>query len=152
MTASHADVERALWALRGYNITTIATTLPTGPHVAGAFFATLQEGERIRLLLTVFRGSRLHRGILADPRVAFMCSPGSASRWIQGSGLARPVDDPERRVELVDRLLAHAPQVRPFVDQPPSVPVLVDVTGLKIVEDLGAPPLLLDLGPPAEAA
>lgn len=152
MTASHADRERALWALRGYNIATIATTLPTGPHVAGAFFATLEEDDRIRLLLTVFRGSRLHRGILADPRVAFMCSPGNASRWIQGSGVARPVEDPERRVELVDRLLAHAPQARPFIDQPPSVPVLVDVVGLKIVEDLGCPPLLLDLGPPAEAA
>jgi hypothetical protein len=152
MTASHADLERALWALRGYNITTIATGLPAGPHVAGAFFATLLEGDRIRLVLTVFRGSRLHRGIVADPRVAFMCSPGNASRWIQGSGVARPVEDAERRVELVDRILAHAPQARPFIDQPPSLPVLVEVVGLKIVEDLHSPPLLLELGPPAEAA
>ena len=110
MSASRADLERALWALRGYNIATIATTLPAGPHVAGAFFATLREGDRIRLVLTVVRGSRLHRGIAADPRVAFMCSPGNASRWVQGTGAARPV------------------------------------------EDLGSPPLLLDLGPPAEAA
>ena len=152
MTASRADLDRALWALRGYEITTLATTLPAGPHVAGVFFATALEDGRIRLVLTVFRETRLHRGIAADPRVAFMCSPGSASRWIQGTGLARVVDDPERRTELIDRIAAQAPAARPFIDADNAVPVVLDVVELKIVEDLLSPPLLLDLGPPAEAA
>jgi hypothetical protein len=149
MTASAAELERALWALRGYNISTLATVLPAGPHVAGVFFATVLEGDRIRLLLTVVRDSRLHRGILADPRVAFMCSPGNASRWVQGTGSARPVEDPEQRAELVQRILGHAPLARPFIDQPSSVPVRLEVGELKIVEDLASPPLLLRLGPPA---
>jgi hypothetical protein len=152
MTASRADLDRALWALRGYNIATLATVLPAGPHVAGVFFATVLEDDRIRLVLTVFRGSRLHRGIVADPRIAFVCSPGNASRWIQGTGLARPVEDEERRTDLVDRIVAHAPLARPFIDAPASVPVVLDVVELKIVDDLDSPPLLLDLGPPAEAA
>lgn len=152
MTASRADLDRALWALRGYNITTLATSLPAGPHAAGVFFATLHEGDRIHLVLTVFRETRLHRGIAADPRVAFMCSPGNPSRWIQGTGLAHTVDDPERRDALLDRIAAHAPAARPFIDSPASLPVLLDVVELKIVEDLASPPLLLRLGPPAEAA
>jgi len=149
---SRADLDRALWALRGYNIATLATVLPAGPHAAGVFFATALEGDRIRLALTVFRDTRLHRGIVADPRVAFMCSPGNASRWIQGTGLAHPEEDPERRTELLDRIVAHAPSAEPFIDSPSSVPVVLDVVELKIVEDLLSPPLLLDLGPPAEAA
>jgi Pyridoxamine 5'-phosphate oxidase len=149
---SRADLDRALWALRGYNIATLATVLPAGPHAAGVFFTTVLEEERIHLLLTVFRESRLHRGILADPRVAFMCSPGNASRWIQGTGRARPVDDETRRSDIVDRLIEHAPLASPFVASPASVPVVLDVVELKIVEDLASPPLLLDLGPPAHAA
>jgi hypothetical protein len=152
MSPSRADLDRALWALRGYEIATLATTLPTGPHAAGVFFATILEGERIRLVLTVFRGTRLHRGIEHDPRVAFMCSPGNPSRWIQGTGRAHPVEDPERRIELIDHIVAHAPAARPFIEAPNSLPVLLDVVELKIVEDLLSPPLLLDLGPPAEAA
>jgi hypothetical protein len=152
MSPTRADLDRALWALRGYNITTLATSLPAGPHVAGVFFATVLEGERIRLVLTVVRDTRLSRGIAADPRVAFMCSPGNPSRWIQGTGLARTVEDPGRRTELLDRIVAHAPAAQPFVEAPASVPVLLDVVELKIVEDLLSPPLLLDLGPPAEAA
>lgn len=152
MSPTRADLDRALWALRGYEITTLATTLPAGPHAAGVFFATLLEGERIRLVLTVFRETRLHRGIVADPRVAFMCSPGNPSRWIQGTGRAHPVEDPERRNELLDRIVAQAPAARPFIEARNSLPVLLDVVELKIVEDLLSPPLLLDLGPPAEAA
>jgi hypothetical protein len=152
MSASRADLDRALWALRGYNIATLATSLPAGPHVAGVFFATVVEGDRIRLVLTVFRDTRLHRGIAADPHVAFMCSPGNASRWIQGTGLARTVEDPGRRNQLLDHIVAHAPAARPFIEAVNSVPVLLDVVELKIVEDLASPPLLLDLGPPAEAA
>ncbi len=152
MTASRADLDRALWALRGYNIATLATTLPGGPHAAGVFFATVLDGDRIHLVLTLFRETRLHRGIAADPRVAFMCSPGNPSRWIQGTGLAHVVEDPERRTELIDRIALHAPAARTFVEAAGSVPVLLDVVELKIVEDLASPPLLLDLGPPAAAA
>jgi hypothetical protein len=152
MSPTRADLDRALWALRGYEIATLATTLPTGPHAAGVFFATILEGERIRLVLTVFRETRLHRGIAHDPRVAFMCSPGNPSRWIQGTGRAHPVEDPERRTGLIDHIVAHAPAARPFIEAPNALPVLLDVVELKIVEDLLSPPLLLDLGPPAEAA
>src|SRR5258708_1009380 len=152
MSASRADLDRALWALRGYNITTLATSLPAGPHVAGVFFATVVEGDRIRLVLTVFRDTRLHRGIAADPHVAFMCSPGNASRWIQGTGRAPTVGARGRPTALPDHTAAHAPAPRPFIEAVTSVPVLPAVVELKIAEHLLPPPLLLDLGPPAEAA
>lgn len=152
MSPTRADLERALWELRAYTIATISTTLPTGPHVAGVFFATILEEERIRLVLSVFRDTRLHRGIVADPRVAFMCSPGNASRWVQGTGRARVVEDPERRMDLLDTIAAHDPAARQFIETANSVPVVLDVVELKIVEDLLSPPRLLDLGPPAEAA
>jgi hypothetical protein len=142
--AAGTDVERALWALRAYDTTSLATVSDAGPHVAGVFFAPESDGDRIRLLLAVLDGSRKDRDMTADPRIAFMCSPGNPSRWIQGSGLAsRPDVDDGGRFELFRRLIAHAPGARQFIDTLPIHPVVVDVHQLKVVEVLGKPPLVL---------
>ncbi len=139
-----ADVERALWALRAYDTTALATVNDSGPHVAGVFFAPEIEDGRIRLLLAVLDGSRKAADIAKDPRVAFMCSPGNPSRWIQGWGSAtRPDVDDAGRLELFRRLIAHAPGARQFIDRLPVHPFIVAVRGLKVVEVLGNPPLLL---------
>jgi len=129
-----AEVERALWALRAYDTTSLATVSESGPHVAGVFFAPEVENGRIRLLLAVLDDSRKAADIARDPRVAFMCSPGNPSRWIQGW---------PGRLELFRRLLAHAPGARQFVDHLPVHPFIVAVRELKVVEVLGKPPLLL---------
>jgi hypothetical protein len=138
------EVERALWALRAYDTTALATVSESGPHVAGVFFAPEAEDGRIRLLLAVLDGSRKAQDIAKDPRVAFMCSPGNTSRWIQGWGSATRagVDEPAR-LELFRRLIAHAPGARQFVDNLPVHPFIVVVRELKVVEALGKPPLLL---------
>ena len=96
--AARADVEHALWALRAYDTTALATVSDSGPHVAGVFFAPEIEDGRIQLLLAVLDRSRKAADMAADPRVAFMCSPGNPSRWIQGWGTAtRPdLDDAMR--------------------------------------------------------
>ena len=138
------EVERALWALRAYDTTSLATVSAAGPHVAGVFFAPEVEDGRIRLLLAVLDGSRKAADIAGDPRVAFMCSPGNPSRWIQGSGTATRADvDEPGRLELFRRLIAHAPGARQFVDNLPVHPFVVAVGELKVVEVLGKPPLLL---------
>ncbi len=138
------EVERALWALRAYDTTALATISEAGPHVAGVYFAPEIEQGSIRLLLAVLDGSRKARDIASDPRVAFMCSPGNPSRWIQGWGLATQagVDEPAR-LELFRRLVAHAPGAGQFVDNLPVHPFVVAVRELKVVEALGKPPLLL---------
>ncbi|HEY8676804.1 MAG TPA: pyridoxamine 5'-phosphate oxidase family protein [Candidatus Dormibacteraeota bacterium] len=142
--AARGDVERALWALRAYDTTALATVSAAGPHVAGVFFAPESEGDRIQLLLAVLDRSRKAADIAKDPRVAFMCSPGNPSRWIQGSGSAtRPDLDDAGRLELFRRLIAHAPGARHFVDSLPVHPVIVSVRELKVVEVLGNPPLIL---------
>jgi hypothetical protein len=139
-----AEVERALWALRAYDTTSLATISESGPHVAGVFFAPEVENGRIRLLLAVLDDSRKAADIARDPRVAFMCSPGNPSRWIQGWGSASRADvDEPGRLELFRRLLAHAPGARQFVDHLPVHPFIVAVRELKVVEVLGKPPLLL---------
>jgi len=150
---SPADVERALWALRAYDVLALATVSPAGPHVAGIFFAP--EPDRrggIRLLLGVLRDSRKHRELLADPRVGFMCSPGNPSRWIQGEGVARAARDDEDGALMLQRLVEHAPGASMFVDRLPVMPVVVEVRGLKVVEDMTQPALVLELGPSREAA
>jgi hypothetical protein len=142
--AARADVERALWALRAYDTTALATVSESGPHVAGVFFAPEIQDDRIQLLLAVLDRSRKAADIARDPRVAFMCSPGNPSRWIQGWGSAtRPEVDDAGRLELFRRLIAHAPGARQFVDRLPVHPVIVAVRELKVVEVLGNPPLLL---------
>ena len=138
--AAASDVERALWALRAYDTTALATVSDAGPHVAGVFFAPEADADRIHLLLAVLDGSRKARDLQADPRVAFMCSPGNPSRWIQGWGLAEtPQVDDAGRLELFRRLVAHAPGAQQFVDRLPVHPVIVRIRELKIVEVLGRP-------------
>ncbi len=138
------EVSRALWALRAYDTISLATVSQAGPHVAGVFFAPEMEAGGIRLLLAVLDGSRKAADIAGDPRVAFMCSPGNPSRWIQGWGSAwrADVDDPGR-MEIFRRLVAHAPGARQFVDRLPVHPFMVAVRELKVVEAAGRTPLLL---------
>ncbi|HEV7677837.1 MAG TPA: hypothetical protein VGQ42_04665 [Candidatus Dormibacteraeota bacterium] len=146
------DVERAMWALQAYDVVALGTTSQVGPHVAGAFFSPELHGQGIRLLLALLKDSRKHRELLADPRVAFLCSPGNPSRWIQGSGLAAAVDDPDEGSAMLRRLVEHAPGASVFVDRLPVVPITIEVRALKVVDDLSLPPLVVELGPSREAA
>jgi Pyridoxamine 5'-phosphate oxidase len=149
---SPTEIERALWALQAYDVCALGTVSEGGPHVAGVFFAPEAHGGGIRLLMAILRDSRKHRELLGDPRVAFLCSPGNPSRWIQGSGIAAGVEDAEEGALMLRRLVEHAPGSSVFVDRLPVVPVTVEVRGLKVVEDLGQPPLVIELGPSREAA
>jgi hypothetical protein len=144
---AHGDVEHALWALRAYDTTALATISDAGPHVAGVFFAPEMDGNRIRLLLAVLDDSRKARDLVNDTRVAFMCSPGNPSRWIQGSGSASTPDlDDAARMEIFRRLVAHAPGAKQFVDRLSVHAVIVDVHELKIVEVLDKPALTVTFG------
>ncbi|HVC41503.1 MAG TPA: pyridoxamine 5'-phosphate oxidase family protein [Candidatus Saccharimonadales bacterium] len=136
-------LERALWALRAYDTTALATTGEAGPHVAGVFFAPERTEAGIRLLIATRGGSRLHRELAADPRVAFTCSPGNASRWIQGGGTAAVVDDPADRIDVVRRLIDHAAGAQAYVEGPDVLPVTIAVRWLKVVEARDGPHLLL---------
>ena len=144
--ADDAEVERALWALRAYDTISLATTSPAGPHVAGVFFAPERTTDGIRLLIAMRDGSRLHRELEADPRVAFMCSPGNASRWIQGGGAAAVVDDQGQRTELSRRLIEHAAGAQAYVEGPDVLPVTIAVRWLKVVEARDGPHLVLNFG------
>jgi hypothetical protein len=138
-----AAIERALWALRAYDTMALATTSGAGPHVAGVFFAPERTEHGIRLFIATRGGSRLHHELEADPRVAFMCSPGNASRWIQGGGAAAAVVDHGQRMELARRLTEHAAGAEAYVGEPDVVPVTIDVGWLKVVEARDGPHLLL---------
>jgi hypothetical protein len=140
-------LERALWALRAYDTMALATTGPAGPHVAGVFFAPERTATGIRLLIATRGGSRLHRELAADPRVAFMCSPGNASRWIQGGGIASVVEDPGLRMDVVRRLIDHAAGAQAYVEGPEVLPVTIAVRWLKVVEARDGAHLLLSFDP-----
>ena len=142
-----AAVERALWALRAYDTMALATTSEAGPHVAGVYFAPERTEAGIRLLIATRRGSRLHRELEADPRVAFMCSPGNASRWIQGGGAATVVVDAGLRIEVARRLIEHAADAHAYVEGPEVLPVTIEVRWLKVVEARDGPHLVLAFDP-----
>ena len=130
-----ADVGRAVWALRAYDAIALATTGDDGPRVAGVFFAPEEHDGGIALILAVMDDGRSVNDMRQDPRVSFLCSPGNASRWIQGRGTATvpDVSDAER-IELFRRLVAHAPGAQTYVESLPVRPVLVAVTHLRAVE------------------
>lgn len=142
-----AAIERALWALRAYDTVALATTSDAGPHVAGVFFAPERTEHGIRLLIATRGASRLHHELESDPRVAFMCSPGNASRWIQGGGTASTVVDPGRRMDMTRRLTEHASGAEAYVDEPDVLPVTIAVRWLKVVEARDGPHLLLRFDP-----
>jgi pyridoxamine 5'-phosphate oxidase-like protein len=129
-----AALERALWALRAYDTVALATSSAAGPHVAGVFFAPERNDTGIRLLIATRGGSRLQRELEADPRVAFMCSPGNASRWIQGGGIAAVVTDAAARTDIAQRLIEHAAGAQAYVEGPEVLPVTIEVGWLKVVE------------------
>ncbi len=145
MTAiERSDVERAVWALRAYDTTALGTVSELGPHVAGVFFAPeVSPAGGIQLLLATIKGSRKQREMQADARVAFMCSPGNPSRWVQGTGIAELVTAEDRHAELFRRLTAHAPGAAQFIERLPVMPAIISVTTIKVVEAAGTPPLLL---------
>ena len=147
LPADDGVLERALWSLRAYDAMALATIGEDGPQVAGVFFAPEIDAGGIRLIIATLGDTLLHRSLQHDPQVAFLCSPGSASRWVQGTGVAELVDDPLRHADLHERLMAHAPGARAYVERFPMVPALIAVRRLKIVEAIDAAPLLLDLGP-----
>jgi hypothetical protein len=140
------SVERALWALRAYDTIALATTSTAGPHVAGVFFVPEERPSGIQLVIAILAGSRTHRYIVDEPRVAFMCSPGNPTRWIQGIGTAAVVDAETSYADLFQRLLDHAPGAAAFVDRPGAQPAVITVETLKVVQAIDQPPLLLSLG------
>ena len=146
--ASGRVLERALWSLRAYDAMALATTGQDGPQVAGVFFAPEIDEGGIRLIIATLGDTLLHRNLQHDTHVAFLCSPGAATRWVQGTGIAELVDDPEQHADLHERLMAHAPGARAYVERFPMVPALIAVRRLKIVEAIDAAPLLLDFEPP----
>ena len=138
------DVERALWALRAYDTTALGTVSALGPHVAGVFFAPeLTDDGGLQLIIATIKGSRKQREMADDPRVAFMCSPGNPSRWVQGTGLAQLIDDEDRWTSLFRRLTSHAAGATQFIERLPVMPAIITVRTLKVVEALGSPSLLL---------
>jgi len=138
------DVERALWALRGYDTTALGTVSALGPHVAGVFFAPeLTDDGGLQLVIATIKGSRKQREMADDPRVAFMCSPGNPSRWVQGTGLAELIVDEDRWTNLFRRLTSHAAGAAQFIERLPVMPVIITVRTLKVVEALDSPSLLL---------
>ena len=149
LPASDGVLERALWSLRAYDAMALATTGEDGPQVAGVFFAPEIDEGGIRLIIATLGDTLLHRTLQHDPHVAFLCSPGTASRWVQGTGVAELISDPLRHADLHERLMAHAPGARAYVERFPMVPALIAVRRVKIVEAIDAAPLLLDLQPPS---
>ena len=144
MNAAHdRDVERALWSLRAYDSMALATAGDGAPHVAGVFFAPEATGEGISLIIATLGDTRLTNALRGDPRVAFMCSPGNASRWIQGTGDAVVVDDSAQHADLHERLMAHAPGARQYVERFTTVPAIIAVRDLKIVEAIDREPLVI---------
>jgi hypothetical protein len=144
MTAE-GDVERALWALEAYDAAALATMSADGPYVAGVYFVPEGKAGALQLVIAVVRASRLHSHMAAEPRVAFMCSPGNASRWIQGAGVATLVGDSSRHAGLLARLVAHAPGSRTFIERDAVLPALIGVRRLTVVESPDRPPLQLTL-------
>jgi len=118
----------------------LATADTDGRPEAAAVFFALEDGARPALICTLLSRSAKLAQMRENPRAAFFIGPLEPTRWLQGSGAVRVVEDEPERTERIQQLVAGAPGAAVFVDRVPVTPIVIDVQVLKLTDLTGVQP------------
>lgn len=118
----------------------LATADADGQPEAAAVFFALDDGSQPALICTLLSRSAKLAQIRANPRVGFFVGPPRPTRWLQGRGAVRIIEDEPARGECIRRLVAGAPDAAVFVERVPVTPIAIDVRELKLTDLTGAQP------------
>lgn len=134
MTALPVGARDLLWS---ETTLVIATEREGRPWIASAFYAPEEHDGGLRLTCAFLASSTKLANLRANPHAALFVGPRAPSRWLQAAAIATVVEDEDGARQALARLLAHAPAARVFVERTPVVPVLLEVTGLKLTDLTG---------------
>lgn len=118
----------------------LATADADGQPEAAAVFFAFEDGPPPVLICTLLSHSAKLAQIRANPRVGFFIGPPQPTRWLQGRGAVRIVEEEPARGERIRQLVTGAPGAAVFVERVPVTPIVIDVQGLKLTDLTGAQP------------
>jgi len=110
------------------------------PQAASVFYAPVEEEDGPALICALLSRSNKLEHLRQNPRAGVYIGPQTPTRWLQGSVIARNVEEPEERERRLAQLLAHAPAARVFVERVPVTPVVFRLTALKLTDLTGEQP------------
>jgi hypothetical protein len=128
-------------ALIGQHQTMVLATADTdGQPEAAAVFFTLADGPVPALVCALLAHSAKLARVRANPRAGFFIGPLEPTRWIQGRGAVRVVDDEPERSERIRQLVSGAPGAAVFVERVPVTPVVIAIGAMKLTDLTGTQP------------
>jgi hypothetical protein len=133
--------------LRGHQTLVLATADAAGQPEAAAVFFVLDEdrGPGPALICALLSRSAKLARIRENPRVAFFIGPQAPTRWLQGSGVARVVEEEPQRSQCITQLIAAIPDAAVFVERVPVTPVEIAVRALKLTDLTGESPPVVEM-------
>jgi pyridoxine/pyridoxamine 5'-phosphate oxidase len=132
--------ERMRALIAAHETMVLATAGADGQPEAAAVFFALEDGPPPALICTLLSRSKKLAQIRANPRVGFFIGPPRPTRWLQGSGSVRIIEDEPARGEHIRRLVAGAPGAAVFVERVPVTPIVIVVQELKLTDLTGPQP------------
>jgi nitroimidazol reductase NimA-like FMN-containing flavoprotein (pyridoxamine 5'-phosphate oxidase superfamily) len=121
--------------LAQYDTLLIATERDHQPFTTGAFFAEeISASGEINLYFTFIVTSRKLANLRDNPKVGIFIGPRQPSEWLEGTGVARVVEDPQEAERAKQLVMSKSALAGQFMAQVPIVPVRVTVNWARITD------------------
>lgn len=135
------DLPERIRSLLWENKTLVMATERDGrPWISSVFYAPEADAGGVQLVCALLASSRKLANLRLNPRAAVYVGPREPTCWLQGEGSARVLDDPSETAAALDRLTAHAPAARVFIDRVPVVAVVLTLDSLRLTDLTGPKP------------
>ncbi len=121
--------------LAQYDTLLIATERDHQPYTTGAFFAEeFTESGDLVLYFTFIVTSRKLANLRDNPKVGLFIGPRQPTEWLEGTGTAQVVEDPQEAERARRLVMAKSELAGTFIAKVPIVPVRVVVTWARITD------------------
>ncbi|HEU5369726.1 MAG TPA: pyridoxamine 5'-phosphate oxidase family protein [Ktedonobacterales bacterium] len=121
--------------LAQYDTLLIATERDHQPYTTGAFYAEeITESGDIILYFTFIVTSRKLANLRDNPKVGLFIGPRQPTEWLEGTGIARVVEDAEEAERAKQLVMKKSELAGQFMAMVPIVPVRVVVTWARITD------------------
>jgi nitroimidazol reductase NimA-like FMN-containing flavoprotein (pyridoxamine 5'-phosphate oxidase superfamily) len=121
--------------LAQYDTLLIATERDHQPYTTGAFFAEeITDNGDLILYFTFIVTSRKLANLRDNPKVGLFIGPREPSEWLEGTGVARVVEDAQEAERAKQLVMTKSELAGKFMAQVPIVPVRVVVNWARITD------------------
>lgn len=120
-------------ALEAHQTFYLATSVGDEPWINGAFFG-YEAAESLTLYCAARNPSRKLDNLRRNPGVAFLMAGSRPDLWVQGTGRAEVLEDPDEARAAMDVVVSHAPDVIAFLANRPYVMVRIRVAAFRVTD------------------